>query len=165
MEASYRPPHVEDVARLAEIYNHAVRNTAATFDIEEKAPEYFKLFIPGDNLHRMLVAEIGSEVVAYTGTYPFSQRKAYSQLAEMMIYVHPAWQRMGVGSALLAEVHKNGFLAGLHTVLVLINKDNGYLHRVFECLGYLEKGELTDVAFKFGRRHSLVIYQRHIVAL
>jgi L-amino acid N-acyltransferase YncA len=85
--------------------------------MEEKAPEYFKIFIPGDHLHRMLVAKIGGEVVAYTGAYPFSQRKAYSQLAEMMVYVHPAWQRMGFdsSSALLAEIHKDDFLAGLYT--------------------------------------------------
>jgi phosphinothricin acetyltransferase len=165
MGTSYRPPRIEDLARLAEIYNHAVRNTAATFDMEEKAPEYFKMFIPGDHLHRMLVAEIGGEVVAYAGTYPFSQRKAYSQWAEMMVYVHPAWQRMGVGSALLAEIHKGDFLAGLYTVLVLINKENDYLHRVFEGLGYVGKSELTEVALKFDRRHSLVIYQKHVTAL
>jgi len=164
MEISYRKPHFEDLGRLAEIYNHAVRETAATFDTEEKAPDYFRSFIPGDNLSRMLVAEVDGEVVAYAGTYPFSQRKAYSQLAEMMVYVHPAWQRRRVGSALLDEIHKNNFLGGLHTILVLINKDNTYLHRVFEKLGYIYKGEMTDVALKFGRRHSLVIYQRQVAS-
>lgn len=34
METSYRPQRIENLARLAEIYNHAVRNTAATFDME-----------------------------------------------------------------------------------------------------------------------------------
>ena len=75
-----------------------------------------------------------------------------------MIYVHPAWQRRRVGSALLSEIHKNDFLGGLYTVLVLINKDSIYMHQVFERLGYTYKGEMTDVALKFGRRHSLVIY-------
>lgn len=83
----------------------------------------------------------------------------------MMVYVHPAWQRMGVGSALLAEIHKGDFLAGLYTVLVLINTDNDYLHRVFEGLGYVGKSELTEVALKFDRRRSLVIYQKHVTAL
>ena len=147
---------------MAEIYNHAVRETAATFDTEEKAPDCFRSFIPGDNLNRMLVAEVGGEVVAYAGTYPFSQRAAYSQLAEMMVYVHPTWQRRGVDRVLLDEIHKNNFLHGLHTILVLINKDNMYQHRVFENLGHIYKGEMTDVALKFGRRHSLVIYQREV---
>ncbi|KAI9773925.1 MAG: hypothetical protein M1840_006151 [Geoglossum simile] len=164
MEISYRKPRFEDLGRLAEIYNHAVRETAATFDTEEKAPDYFSSFVPGDNLHRMLVAEVDGEVVAYAGTYPFSQRKAYSQIAEMMVYVHPAWQRRRVGSALLFEIHENTFLDGLYTVLVLINKDNVYLHRVFEILGYSYKGEMVDVALKFGRRHSLVIYQRMVIS-
>ena len=161
MGISYRP---QDLARLAEIYNHAVLNTAATFDME-KAPEHFKIFMPGDHLHRMLVAEIGGEVVAHADTCPFSQRKAYSRLAEMMVYVHPAWQRMGFGSALLAETHKDEFLVGLYTVLVLINKDNDCLRRVFEGPGYVGKSELTEVALKFDRRHSLVIYQKQVTAL
>ena len=77
-----------------------------------------------------------------------------------MVYVHPAWQQRGIGSALLHEIHKSDFLDGLHGVLALINKENVYTHRVFEKLGYLYKGELTEVGFKFGRRHSLVIYQK-----
>jgi phosphinothricin acetyltransferase len=162
MEISYRKPRIEHLGRLAEIYNHAVRETTNTFDMEEKTPEYFKSFVPGDHLYRMLVAEVDGEVVGYAGTYPFSQRKAYSQLAEMMIYVHPAWQKRRIGTALLAEIHKKGFLHGLHTVLILMNMDNTYLHRGAERLGYVYKGEMTDVAFKFGRRHSLVIYQRHV---
>ena len=29
--------------------------------------------------------------------------------------------------------------------------------------GYIHKGEVTDVAIKFGRRHSLIIYQYFVV--
>ena len=162
MEVSYRRPNIQDLSRLAEIYNYAVRETAATFDTEEKTPDHFRSFVQGDNLNRMLVAEANAELVAYAGTYPFSQRKAYSQLAELMIYVHPAWQRRGVGRALLIAIHKNEFFDGLHTVLVLINKDNTYLRRLFEMIGYSYKGEMTEVALKFGKRHSLVIYQKDV---
>ena len=71
MEISYRKPHFEDLGRLAEIYNHAVRETAATFDTEEKAPDYFRCFVPGDHLHRMLVAEVNGEVVVTPGLTHF----------------------------------------------------------------------------------------------
>ena len=161
MEASYRRPHVQDLNRLAEIYNYAVRETAATFDTEEKTPDHFNSFIQRDNLDRMLVAEVNDELVAYAATCPFSQQKGYSQLAELVIYVHPDWQRRGVGRALLSEIHKNDFFDGLHTVLVLINKDDTYLHRLFEKIGYCHKGEMTEVALKFGKRHSLIIYQKN----
>ena len=160
MAVSYRRPCLEDCGGLAEIYNHAVRETAATFDTEEKAPDYFRSFIPGDDLNRMLVGEVDGKVVAYAGVYPFKQRKAYSQVGELMIYVHPSWWQQGIGSALLNEIHESNFLNGLHVVLALINKDNIHLHRMIEKIGYMCKGELTEVGFKFGRRHSLVIYQK-----
>lgn len=162
MEFAYRRPLAGDLGRLAEIYNYAVCETAAILDTEEKTPDEFRSYIPGDNLNRMLVTEVEGKLVAYAGTYPFSQRKTYSQLVELMIYVDPAWQRRGIGGSLLREIHKTDFFDGLHTVLVLINKDNVYLHRVFEKIGYSHKGELTEVAVKFGKRHSLIIYQKEI---
>ncbi|KAK0701441.1 acyl-CoA N-acyltransferase [Apiosordaria backusii] len=203
MAISFRAPRIEDLNDIAEIYNHAVRTTAATFDTEEKLPSYFSSFVPGDHLHRMRVAvDDRDRVVAYAGIYPFSQRQAYAQLAEMMVYVHPAWQRRGISRALLAELHRGGggvagtggqngkeqaelessqgpgeglnvmistanggSLRGLHTVLALINSENVHMHRVMEELGYARKGELEDVATKFGRRHSLVVYQRHVAKL
>ena len=77
MAICYRRPQIHDLNRLAEIYNHAVRETAATFDTEEKAPNDFRTFVPGDDPNRMLVSEVAGEVVAYAGIYPFKQRKAY----------------------------------------------------------------------------------------
>lgn len=156
---SYRGPQARDLEQLAYIYNYAVRETAASFDTQEKDPGHFGEFVMGDHLHRMLVAEVEGHVVGYAGTYPFSQRHAYAQLAEVMVYVHPEWQQRGVGKALLREIHRGDFLDGLFTVLALINKENVYVHRAFAALGYAYKGEMTDVALKFGRRHSLVIYQ------
>lgn len=156
----YRRPAIQDLSRFAEIHNLAVRETAATFDTDEKTPNHFKSFIPGDNLHRMMAIEINVELVAYACTYPYSQQKAYSQLAQLMIYVHPTWQRKGIGSALLDMIHKCDFFNGIHTVLALINKDSVYLHLMFEKVGYCYKGDMTDVAVKFRKRHSLVIYQK-----
>ena len=162
MEASYRRPHVKDLNRLAEIYNHAIRETAATLDTDEMTPDHFRSFTQGDKLYRMLVAEINDELVAFAATYPVFQRRTRSQLPELVIYVHPAWQRRGVGRAMLSEIHKNDFFDGLHTVLVLFNKDAAYLHQLFEEIGYIYKGELTEAVSKHWKRHSLDIYQKHV---
>ena len=79
-----------------------------------------------------------------------------------MIYVHPAWQRQGIGSALLNQIYNSDFLDGLHGVLALINKDNVHQHRLLERMGYTCKGKLTEVGSKFGRYHSLLIYQKSL---
>ena len=161
MEALYRRPHVKDLDRLAEIYNHAVRQTAATLDTDEMTPDHFRIFTQGDMLHRMLVAEINDELVAYAATNSLLRQRIYAQLVELVIYVDPAWQRQGVGRALLNEIHKNDFFDGLHTVLILMDKDAAYIHRLFEEIGYSYKGEMTEAALRFGERHSLAIYQKH----
>lgn len=162
IKVSYRRPQIQDLTILAKIYNDAACETAANLETEEKLPEYFQCWIPGDNLNRILVAEIGGALVAYAGTYPYSKQKAFSQLAQVMVYVHPKWQRRGIGSALLREIHRGDFLDGLHTVLVMINKEYPYISRIFEKIEYTYKGEMTDVAIKFSKRHSLALYQREI---
>lgn len=162
IKVSYRRPQAQDLARLTEIYNYAIRETAATLDTEEETPDHFKRWVPGDDLYRMLVAEVEDEVVAYAGTCPYFILKAYSQTAKVLVYVHPAWQRQGVGSALLHEIHNGEFLAGLHTVIVMINKNNTHSSRIFEKLGYTYKGEMTDVGIKFGKFHSLALYQKEV---
>ena len=161
METSYRRPQVKDLNRLAEIYNSAVRETAVNFDTDQLTPDHFRSFTHGDNVDRMLVAEINDKLVAYAATYPLLQRRTYSQLTELVVYVHPAWQRRGVGRALLSEIHTINFFDGLHTVLALIDKDAVYLHRLFEKIGYNYKGEMSEAILQFGKSHSLVIYQKH----
>lgn len=162
IKVSYRRPQVQDLARLAELYNEAVRETTTTLAREEKPPDSFERWISGDNVYRMLVAEVENEVVAYAVTYPYSLLKAFSLTAEVLVHVHSAWRRQGIGSALLGEIHNGDFFAGLHTVISTINKKYTYICRMFEKIGYTYKGELTNVAFKFGKYHSLVLYQKEI---
>lgn len=163
IKVSYRRPQIQDLPQLARIYNDAIYgDTVVTMDTTERSPDEFKCWVPGDELNRMLVAEVEGEVVAYAGTYQYSDQSAFSEVAHVMVYVHPSWQELGIGSALLREIHSGDFLDGLHTVLAMFNKEYIYIALMFENVGYTHKGELTNVAVKFGTRHSLALYQREI---
>ena len=118
-----RPVAEEDLPRLAQIYNHAVRETAATFDIDDQDTEHFRDFClhHGPQEQRALVCISGRNIAGYAGVYPFSQRRAYSQLAELCCYVSPEYQRQGIGRELMHRVHRSGFLVGFHTILSLMN--------------------------------------------
>ena len=158
----YRGIQAQDRPRLVQIYNHAVQHTTATFDLEEQSESFFDPWLPGDAQHRMLIAEVNGEIAAYAGCSAFKRRKAYDQCAETMIYVHPDWQGKGIGRALFQRMHQDGFFDGLHTLLSLSNKSNIGARKLFEEVGYVQKGEMADVGLKFGERHSVVVYQRDV---
>ncbi|MBU9861255.1 N-acetyltransferase family protein [Rahnella perminowiae] len=151
----------EDLPTICEIYNHAVLHTDATFDTEIKNPEYFAEFLESSEYFFYLsVAIEEGRVIGFSGLYPFSRRKAYAGLSELTCYVHPTAHRKSVGTALCQHVSEYAALAGLHTVLALFNTKNISMRKICERLGYISKGEMSEVAFKLGQYQSLSIYQK-----
>ena len=170
IKVSYRRPQTQDLAQLAKIYNDSLDETNTNKETEEKSFDHFRCWVPGSELNQMLVAVIDGEVVAYAGTYnmklaslcfnQYSEQNAFSEVVQVMVYVRPAWQGRGIGSALLREIHNGDFLDGLHPVLAMVNKEQPHIARIFQKIGYTYKGELTNVVVKFGIRYSLAFYQR-----
>lgn len=65
-----------DAAAIADIYNHAVHHTTATFDIEPTTPASREEWLAGhtDPRHPVLVAEDSGRVVAWGSLSPWSGR-------------------------------------------------------------------------------------------
>jgi len=102
-----RPAEPRDLARLTEIYNHYVANTAITFDIETRTPEerwgWYEDHTIGPG-HRLLVAEEGTNVVGYAGCGTFRAKRAYETTVETTIYCAPGQGHKGIGTALYALI-------------------------------------------------------------
>ncbi|MGP2485602.1 GNAT family N-acetyltransferase (plasmid) [Pantoea allii] len=156
-----RPAKSDDLNAICEIYNHAVLHTDATFDTEIKTPEYFREFLGStEYFFYLAVAEEESRIIGFSGLYPFSRRKAYAGLSELTCYVHQSAQRKSVGTALCQHVSEYAGTAGLHTILALFNTKNAAMRNICVNLGYVPKGEMSEVAFKLGQYQSLSIYQK-----
>ncbi|MFC0139903.1 GNAT family N-acetyltransferase [Erwinia mallotivora] len=153
----------EDLGAICDIYNHAVIHTAATFDTEIKTPDYFMEFLNNSEyFHYLCVATEGDAITGFAGLYPFSRRKAYAGLSELTCYVHPGEHNKSIGTTLCLHVSEEASTQGLHTVLALFNTNNTHMKNICEKLGYLFKGEMSEVAFKLGNYQSLFIYQKFI---
>ena len=96
---------MKDLGAITEIYNEAVLKTVATFDTEPKTVEKQKpWFESHDSMHPILVAEQDGAIVGWASLSKWSDRCAYSDTAEISVYVKEEHRRKGTGKKLIQEI-------------------------------------------------------------
>src|SRR6188472_2414239 len=98
---------VADAEAINTIYNHYVRTSAATFQVEDETTEE-RIEELRDRPHKqpVIVLEAGGEVVAWGALSPFRSRCAYRETIELTVYVRHDYHRRGYGRAIVEELLK-----------------------------------------------------------
>lgn len=150
-----------DLGPITEIYNRAVLETTATFDVEPRTAEQQRdWFARHGGRHPILVAESGGAVLGWSALSPWSDRCAYEVAAEISVYVAEAWRGRGVGKALARAALAHGARARLHTVLARVESGNTASIAMLHKLGFRTVGVMEEVGSKFGRLLDVTILQR-----
>jgi phosphinothricin acetyltransferase len=143
-----------DVPRLTEIYNHYVRHTAVTFDLEEWTVDrrfvWFEQFAPLGR-HQLLVAEENGRVIGYAGTTRFRLKAAYDPTVETTIYCAPEAVGKGIGAQLYAALFETLASEDIHRIVAgytLPNSGSEALHKRF---GFTAVGIFRENGRKFGK--------------
>ena len=94
-----------DLPELTELYNHYVRETAITFDVEPftlgtRRP-WLEQFA-GAGRHQLFVAEREGRVLGYACTGSFRPKAAYLPSVETSVYLRPEEHGRGLGTRLYA---------------------------------------------------------------
>lgn len=155
-----REGHIDDLPDLLSIYNQAVVETSATFDLEpqtlEQRREWFARY-GGD--HPLLVAEDERGVLGYATLSQFRPKPAYGNTVESSVYVDERCRGQGVGMALMQELLRRAAALGYHCVLAGVVAGNEGSVRLHRKLGFQHVGCLREVGFKFGRWHDVHWYE------
>jgi 2-haloacid dehalogenase len=162
-DVEVRPATAADLAVMTEIYNHYVRTSGATFDIEPvtvaaRQPWFDEHVDTGP--HRLLVATRDDDVIGWAASSTFRARAAYDPSVETTVYLHPDHGGRGVGSLLYQQLLAD--LAGedLHRAYALIalpNPASVALHRRF---AFHDVGILNEVGRKHGRWWDVLWMER-----
>jgi phosphinothricin acetyltransferase len=156
-----RPAELKDAEAIAAIYNHAVRETTATFDTEEKSAEDRRGWLAERRPeHPVLVAEVENGAVTGWGALsPWSERCSYRATVEMSVYVDPTKLRRGNGSALATALLAAAPALGVHVVLSRICTENVASMAMSEQLGFTFVGTMHDVGRKFDRWLDVALFE------
>lgn len=166
MRPTVRDAHVGDLPAIAAIYTHYVLRTAITFNTEVRTPrewnERFEREI-ASGPYDLLVAELDGTVAGYVETQRFRPKPAYDRSVELSIYVAPDAQRHGLGSALYGELlgrlEASEVFHRAYSVIALPNEGSVAFH---ERWGFVHRGTLTEVGFKFGRYLDVAYHERAV---
>ena len=79
---------IDDLESITKIYNYAILNTVATFDTEIKTVEDQIQWFKGHSKNNpIIVAEEKGSVIGWAALSKYSTRCAYSNTAEISLYV------------------------------------------------------------------------------
>lgn len=149
-----------DLAAINAIYNHYVRNSTCTYQIEPEREEARAAWFAGRGArHPVLVAEEAGVVLGWGSLSPFHRREAFAGTAENSVYVHHGHHRRGLGSLLLAELLQRGRAQGLHTIVAAISAEQAGSIALHLRHGFRETGRLFEAGRKFGQWLDVVYLQ------
>jgi len=150
--STVRKATFEDLEAITEIYNDAIQKTVATFDTEPKSLEEQKAwFSHHDEKYPIIVAEEDDSIVGWASLSRWSDRCAYSDTAEISLYVRESHRGKGIGGKLINEIIDEGKRAHLHTVIARISEGNSMSIHLHESVGFRHIGVMKEVGRKFGR--------------
>lgn len=155
-----RPATPRDVPAITAIYNFAVLNSTASFDLEPKGVDDRQRWL-AERLpqHPVLVADEDGEVVGWGALSRYSERVAYARTAEISVYVDEEHQLRGVGRALSVALLQAAAHVGLHSILARICTENAASVGMVRSLGFTEAGTIREVGCKFGRWLDVVTWE------
>jgi len=148
-----RPAQPSDLPGILEIYNEAIANTTATYDVEPHSLAQRQAWFDDHqkNDYPIFVAHNNNTILGWSSLNRFHQKPGYRFTVDNSVYVAPTHQGQGIGKALLAPLLSAGQTRGFHAILALIDADNAVSVRMHEAFGFEKVGYLKQVGFKFNR--------------
>ncbi len=162
-EAVVRAGRVEDLVAINDIYNHYIRETAITFEIEpvtmDARREWFGHYAPTGR-HRLLVAAAGDDVLGYATSSEYKDRAAYETSVEVSVYLDPGSVGRGLGARLYAALLAALEPEDVHRAYGGVAMPNPASVALHERFGFRLVAYFTEQGRKFGRYWDVAYYEK-----
>jgi len=152
-----------DLPALLDIYNHYVRTTPITFDIEEQTlgqrMAWFESFASAGR-YQCFVAVQDGQPIGWASSGKFKERQAYETSVELSVYLAPNAHGKGLGRKLyetLIDILKREDIHRLYGGITLPNDASIALH---EAMGFRRVSLTSEVGRKFGKYWDVALYER-----
>jgi L-amino acid N-acyltransferase YncA len=161
-EVNIRAVRKADTDAVAEIYNHYVRQTIITFEVEAKSSSEIYQRIRGaqSSLLPWFVAERAGEILGYACAGKWKERIAYRFSAEVTVYVKPDDTGCGIGSRLYRQLLPALRDREIHVAIGGIALPNEASVAFHEKFGFTKVAHFREVGFKFKRWIDVGYWQR-----
>ncbi len=152
-----RPLDPHDWLAVRRIYELGIASGHATFQTEAPDWEEWNRAHLAD---ARLVATVDETIVGWAALSPVSSRCVYRGVAEVSIYVDPAYSGRGIGSRLLAELIRLSEVAGIWTLQAGIFPENAASLRLHARSGFREVGRRERIGCLHGSWRDVLLLER-----
>ncbi len=153
-----------DVDAIAAIWNPVIRDTAATFNSQQKTPADIAQTIAARQAegHAFLVATHGDRLLGFATYSQFRGGIGYARSMEHTIILSPRATGQGTGSRLMARLEHHARSAGAHCLFAGVSAENPAGLAFHARAGFAEVARLQQAGYKFGRYIDLVLMQKFL---
>jgi phosphinothricin acetyltransferase len=142
----------KDIPSITEIYNDAVLNTTSTFHIEPQSIDKQEKWLEKHTGKYTVIVAVENEcVVGWASLSPWSDRCAYSNTADVAVYIKEGFRGKGIGKRLVGQLLKKGNEIGFHTAIAKICSENQVSFNLFKKLGFKHIGTMKEIGYKFDK--------------
>lgn len=163
--ADIRPATQSDLDGINEVYNHYVRTSPATFDIEEISMEgrheWFTHYGEAGR-YRVFVAHEDGGVVGFASSSRFMERRAYETSVTTSVYVAEAAHRRGVGRALYLDLFEAIGGEDVHRAYAGISMPNPASVALHESFGFHQVAYFTEQGRKFDKYWDVAWFEKEL---
>lgn len=157
INTSIRVLAASDWPAVRTIYEAGIATGVATF--ETQTPEW-AAWDAGHRADCRLAAVRDGQVIGWAALSPVSKRVVYAGVAEVGIYVAPAFQRQGVGTQILQALIMASEEAGIWTLQSRIIAANTASLRLHVGCGFREVGIQERIGKLHGVWHDTIMLER-----
>jgi arsenate reductase (glutaredoxin) len=150
-----------DAAAIAAIYNEGIADRIATFETEPRTSSDVSRWF--DGRHPVAVAaDPGGEIAAYAAAFAYSDRCAYSGVAEFSVYARRSHRGRGAGRAALLSLLAAAPEAGLWKLTSRVFVENAPSRALLRSVGFREVGVQENHGRLDGRWRDVIVVERLI---
>ncbi len=155
----------DDVPQLAELYNHYILTSPATFDTEphtvEAKREWFSKYSDSGPYRVMVAVEPDGRIVGHSYSSALYPKAAYDSSVATSVYLLPGEVRRGLGTRLWEALYEELLkVDDLHQLFALITLPNDASIAMTERVGYTLSGVWKECGRKFDQYWDVGIWQR-----
>jgi phosphinothricin acetyltransferase len=107
----------------------------------------------------VVVAESGTQIVAWASLNSFNPRQCYDHVADISVYVERSWRGKGVGRMLLARLLELGRSVGFHKLVLACFPSNKPGVALYERMGFVPVGVYREQGLLDGQWVDVLIME------
>ncbi len=155
----------DDADGINRVYNHYIRESPATFELEEYSEARRRTLLAqhrGDARYPVFVAERAGVVCGFSGAAPFDPREGYRSSVKTSVFIDPARRGERLGARLYGALFDALAATEAHRAYALVVAPNPASEALHLACGFVHVATLSEVGRKFGRYHDVMWFEKRL---